>query len=137
MFCRLFKFLARIVCPKVSGPLLQIVFKAPGISIGGNMDFSVSAGATVSFGLQLKPDAQGNLTTLMPGPVHWTVDDDTKALLVPSDDGMTVAVTGTGMGTFVLSVTSGDLRADANGSTVAGVTTGITIVPLTNVLTPS
>lgn len=128
MFHRLFLWLARLFGDGCNGGPLRIIIKAPGIIIGGNMTISIGSGSTLTFGLQLAPDASGNPNASLPGPVTWAVDNASQATLAPSADGLTVVVTGSAVGDFNLTATSGSLTATQAMTTTAGVTTGITIV---------
>lgn len=119
------------------GGSLHIVYKTPAFTIGGHMTITINSGKTITLGLTLDPDAAGNPTTTLPGPVTWTVSDPTKATLVPSADGLTVAVTGASAGDFSVVATSGNLSDTAQLTTVSDVTTGIHIVQVADAPAPA
>jgi len=91
---------------------------------------SALGSAPITLGLTLDPDAAGNPTTVLPGPVAWTVSDATKATLAPAADGLTCVLTTVAVGTIQVTATSGALSNTVDVTITAGVTTGIHIVEL-------
>lgn len=131
MFCWVFTKLEKFFCTGCKGgPVWEIVYKAPGITIGGLMSDSIVSGSTHHFGLQLGADAAGNNPGTLPGPVTWTVDNSAGATLVPSADTTTVTLTAGAVGTVNLTATSGSVTATLAITVTAGHATSMTIVEL-------